>query len=287
MTHGQEAGWFPDPSGAIQERYWDGSSWTKLTRPYAGPDERSTTSNVSAGVGDGSVTTSLATTTSHVPRARHGLWIGIAAAAVVVVAVAGVAFAGWQTSQSPEGGTAAVPATEGGSLTPRPASSGSSDLPREACAELDAAVNAWVADTDIVVSVEDLATAVDAVIKDIKGSEFENALDAYDRELPRLYGALPDAIRVDSMLLSDCKDAEVRTRYAALGGLLKIQDVWSEFLESDDPLLGSYFVRECSPTDQGDSCEIWGSFDIDNYLEPLSNASWEYLDDLKAEGLVN
>lgn len=287
MTDEQEAGWFPDPSGAIQERFWDGTSWTKSTRPYAGPGGRPSISNARADIGDGGTGISPTTTSSSAQKGRVALRIGIAASLVVLLAVAGLSFARWQTSQSPDGGTAPMSAAEEGSLSPGPATSGSSDLPTQACVELDAAVNAWVADADVVVSVEDLATAVDAVIKDIKRSEFERALDAYDRQLPRLYGALPEAISVDSTLLSGCKDSEVRTRYAALGGLLEIQDVWSEFLESDDPLLGSYFVRECIPAEPGNSCEIWGRFDVDNYLEALSDASWDYLDALKAEGLVS
>jgi len=31
------AGWFPDPSGQPQQRYWDGSNWTNETKPYAPP----------------------------------------------------------------------------------------------------------------------------------------------------------------------------------------------------------------------------------------------------------
>lgn len=35
-TSGQytPAGWYPDPSGAHQERWWDGSHWSETTQPY-------------------------------------------------------------------------------------------------------------------------------------------------------------------------------------------------------------------------------------------------------------
>lgn len=39
MTRSSQAGWFPDPSGEIQERYWDGAIWTRETRPYPPPNE--------------------------------------------------------------------------------------------------------------------------------------------------------------------------------------------------------------------------------------------------------
>lgn len=32
------AGWFADPSGKPQERFWDGSAWTEQVRPYPSPD---------------------------------------------------------------------------------------------------------------------------------------------------------------------------------------------------------------------------------------------------------
>jgi Protein of unknown function (DUF2510) len=28
-------GWYPDPEGKPSEKYWDGSSWTKETRPLS------------------------------------------------------------------------------------------------------------------------------------------------------------------------------------------------------------------------------------------------------------
>ena len=30
-------GWYPDPSGAPHQRYWDGTQWTEHTAPSAGP----------------------------------------------------------------------------------------------------------------------------------------------------------------------------------------------------------------------------------------------------------
>ena len=30
-------GWYPDPSGAPHQRYWDGAQWTEQTAPYSGP----------------------------------------------------------------------------------------------------------------------------------------------------------------------------------------------------------------------------------------------------------
>lgn len=31
------AGWYPDPTGTVGERWWNGKVWTKQTRPYAAP----------------------------------------------------------------------------------------------------------------------------------------------------------------------------------------------------------------------------------------------------------
>lgn len=30
-------GWYPDPSGSPQRRYWDGSTWTENVAPYDAP----------------------------------------------------------------------------------------------------------------------------------------------------------------------------------------------------------------------------------------------------------
>lgn len=32
-----ESGWFPDPTGAPNQRFWDGAKWTEQTRPYPAP----------------------------------------------------------------------------------------------------------------------------------------------------------------------------------------------------------------------------------------------------------
>lgn len=32
-----QPGWYPDPAGAPEERYWDGGAWTSQTRPYPPP----------------------------------------------------------------------------------------------------------------------------------------------------------------------------------------------------------------------------------------------------------
>jgi hypothetical protein len=37
MSVSPTAGWFPDPSGEVQERYWNGELWTRETRPYPPP----------------------------------------------------------------------------------------------------------------------------------------------------------------------------------------------------------------------------------------------------------
>lgn len=36
-TDEQSAGWHPDPSDAVQQRYWDGGTWTAEMRPYPPP----------------------------------------------------------------------------------------------------------------------------------------------------------------------------------------------------------------------------------------------------------
>ena len=35
------AGWYPDPDGKPCERYWNGLRWTKKTRPFSKPKEKS------------------------------------------------------------------------------------------------------------------------------------------------------------------------------------------------------------------------------------------------------
>src|SRR5947209_7754317 len=36
MSVGYPSGWYPDPSGAPQQRYWDGAGWTAHVPPPAG-----------------------------------------------------------------------------------------------------------------------------------------------------------------------------------------------------------------------------------------------------------
>lgn len=36
MTDGPQAGWYPDPEDATQQRYWDGEQWTEHRAPLAG-----------------------------------------------------------------------------------------------------------------------------------------------------------------------------------------------------------------------------------------------------------
>lgn len=40
MSEQQEAGWYPDPSGQNQERFWDGDSWTEYYAPIVPSDEQ-------------------------------------------------------------------------------------------------------------------------------------------------------------------------------------------------------------------------------------------------------
>lgn len=40
MSEQQEAGWYPDPSGENQERFWDGDSWTDYYAPIVPSDEQ-------------------------------------------------------------------------------------------------------------------------------------------------------------------------------------------------------------------------------------------------------
>jgi hypothetical protein len=41
-TSDMAAGWYPDPSGEPQQRYWNGEQWTKQTRPYPAPTAHAT-----------------------------------------------------------------------------------------------------------------------------------------------------------------------------------------------------------------------------------------------------
>lgn len=89
----QAAGWYPDPSGQVQERYWDGEEWTSQTRSYPAPARPSPASSMPE-------PHSIETATSNVvapARARSlRLWLTVAviAAAVVIVGV----FVTWRQS---------------------------------------------------------------------------------------------------------------------------------------------------------------------------------------------
>ncbi|WP_081343505.1 DUF2510 domain-containing protein [Mycobacteroides chelonae] len=43
-------GWFPDPSGAPRQRYFDGAIWTEHTAPFAPPTTRQPGAQASASV---------------------------------------------------------------------------------------------------------------------------------------------------------------------------------------------------------------------------------------------
>ena len=39
------AGWYPDPAGSGDERYWDGATWSSVTRPNSRPAAQSSYGN--------------------------------------------------------------------------------------------------------------------------------------------------------------------------------------------------------------------------------------------------
>lgn len=43
-------GWFPDPSGAPHQRYFDGAKWTDHTAPYAAPAAQQPTAQANSSV---------------------------------------------------------------------------------------------------------------------------------------------------------------------------------------------------------------------------------------------
>lgn len=72
------AGWYNDPSGTPQERYWSGSEWTTQTRPFPAPAERE------------SAPLMMPPQVAERPKANSGRWIlGVIAAVVVVGLVVG------------------------------------------------------------------------------------------------------------------------------------------------------------------------------------------------------
>lgn len=73
------AGWYNDPSGNPQERYWSGSEWTTQTRPFPPPGEAAPAPQAAA-----------PTPAVTQPRSHAGRWIlGVIAAVVVVGLVVG------------------------------------------------------------------------------------------------------------------------------------------------------------------------------------------------------
>lgn len=47
--HVSPADWYPDPSGGAYQRYWDGTSWSSHTRPFAATPNAALTPYVSPG----------------------------------------------------------------------------------------------------------------------------------------------------------------------------------------------------------------------------------------------
>jgi len=119
-------GWYPDPSGAPQQRFWDGNTWSSDVRPYPPPS--------SAGAGDaqGEVSTASGTTANeavHQPdqpavqqqsasATRLGAgWKVALVVALVLIAVAGFAF--WRNTVDKNARRAALEGAllSGGSLS--------------------------------------------------------------------------------------------------------------------------------------------------------------------------
>lgn len=79
------AGWFADPSGEPQQRYWDGVQWTQQTRPYPPPTPSTPEPSTSPQRPEPRAS---AAAPKKSPAAK---WIiGIAAAVVAVAAVVGL-----------------------------------------------------------------------------------------------------------------------------------------------------------------------------------------------------
>lgn len=79
-------GWYPDPSGEPQERYWDGEQWTSQTRSYPAPTAPSLTRP-----------TPMPTRSSG-PRPSAGRTVAIGALVVLLLAGVVAGLVAWRQS---------------------------------------------------------------------------------------------------------------------------------------------------------------------------------------------
>lgn len=90
-TPGEGAGWFADPSGEPQQRYWDGEQWTKETRPYPAP----------ASDASGPLATAAATADTRgapKPKSSGGRTLALVGLAVLLIAGGVGAVVFWRQS---------------------------------------------------------------------------------------------------------------------------------------------------------------------------------------------
>lgn len=99
----QDPGWFTDPSGALQQRYWDGDAWTERIRPYPPPGATSEGAvpapalASSPGGGTAPVVQGVPVAPAPATPERRGSgWIPIVAVLVAVLGVLG--FVLWRNS---------------------------------------------------------------------------------------------------------------------------------------------------------------------------------------------